>query len=91
MTINEILFFTLASCGLFAIGLYIEKWTRPKDEQDPDLDDVVDDEDLFVGWDWLTARERRKRLSLYRRRVSIRNFRQELAIAVFLLGWRAWS
>ncbi|GAB3464174.1 hypothetical protein [Azotobacter salinestris] len=42
MTINSVLFLALAGCGLFAIGLYIEEWTRPKDERDPDLDDVVD-------------------------------------------------
>lgn len=60
--INIILFFALAACGLFAIGLY-EEWTRPKAHRD--LEDVMDGEDLFCGWDWLPPIERKQRLALY--------------------------
>ena len=77
MTINEILFLALSGCGLFAIGMYVEAWTRPRDERNPNLDDVVDDEDLFAGWDWLTPAARRQRLALYQRRVWARIAEQE--------------
>ncbi|MFC0708337.1 hypothetical protein [Azorhizophilus paspali] len=77
MSINEILSLALAGCGLLAIGLYIGGSTRSEDEKDPVPDDVVDDEDLFVGWDWLTPAARRYRLALYRRRVQARIVKQE--------------
>ncbi|MGV6475003.1 hypothetical protein [Azotobacter vinelandii] len=77
MTINEILLLALAGCGLFAIGLYIEDWTRPKDECTPEPDEMTDDELLFVGWDWLPPATRRHRLTLYQRRVRARIAEQE--------------
>ncbi|MFB8829093.1 hypothetical protein ACE0DR_06210 [Azotobacter sp. CWF10] len=77
MTINEILFLALSGCGLFAIGLYIEEWTRPKDECAPDPDEMAEDELLFIGWDWLTPGARRQRLALYQRRVRARIAEQE--------------
>ncbi|GAB3482211.1 hypothetical protein [Azotobacter salinestris] len=79
MTFDAILFFALAGCGLFAIGLYIEEWTRPKDERAPDPDEMADDELLFIGWDWLTPAARRQRLALYQRRVQTKIAKQERA------------
>ncbi|SFY30461.1 hypothetical protein [Azotobacter vinelandii] len=77
MSITEILSLALACCGLLAIGLYIGEWTRSEDEKDLVSDDVVDDEDLFTGWDWLSPTARRRRLALYQRRVRARIAEQE--------------
>lgn len=79
MTINSILSLALLCCGLFAAGLSLGNWMRSSSKPETDLEDLMDDAGLFLGWDGLSVVEQKKRLALYQRRVRARIAEQERA------------
>lgn len=76
MTMETILSLAVAGFGLVTAGLYLGELTRQR-ACEPESEDVADDESLFCGWDGLTTHERKKRLSLYQRRIRARIAEQE--------------
>lgn len=64
-TISTIFFLALLSCGLFALGLYLNVRSRNLHEFEDALDDMRDDRGLLYNWEGLTPFEQKMRLALY--------------------------